>query len=146
MRRPPQPDLFMGLSDAPGSLACGVEICAVMSAAIDQARDRGISREDICLRMSCLLSENVSVAMLNAYTAKSRETHEISLRRAMAFDAATETDCLLALYVSKRGLRVVTEEEAAYIELGRIQHQEKELSERKKLARLQIEQIQRGRK
>lgn len=127
-----QNDLFEQAPGA-GSLACAIEIAAAMSAAIDEARQRGLSREDIANRMSYHLGERLSVAMLNAYTAPSRDTHEINLRRAMAFDAAIERDVLLQIFAGKRGnRRVISQEEAIYIELGKIHQQERELAERKR--------------
>jgi hypothetical protein len=126
-------DLFSTQQTRAGSLACGVEIAAIMAEAIDRARERGITREMIVTRMSAYLGEVMSENMLNAYTAQSRDKHEINLRRAMAFDAALQEDVLLALYAQKRGgRRVITAEDAAYIELGRIHQEEKDLAERKR--------------
>ena len=122
-----------------GSLACGIEIAATLSDAIDRARDRGITRKIIVEKMSYHLGESMSENMLDAYTAKSRDKHEINLRRAMAFDAALQEDVLLNLYADKRGgRRVFTEEEAAYIELGRIHQEEKDLAERKRALQLML--------
>lgn len=125
------PDLFT--QPRAGSLACGIEIAAAMADAIDRARERGITRDMIVSNMSYHLGETMSENMLNAYTAQSRDKHEINLRRAMAFDAAIGEDVLLSLYAQKRGgRRVITDEEAAYIELGRIHQEEKDLAERKR--------------
>jgi hypothetical protein len=75
--------------------------------------------------------------VLNGYTAASHPQHEISLRRAMCFDAALGEDCLLGLYARKRGdRRVITTEEAAYLELGRIQQQKRETAERERALQL----------
>lgn len=116
-----------------GSLGCAIEIAATMADAIDRARERGMTREMIATAMSYHLGETMSENMLNAYTAQSREKHEINLRRAMAFDAALGEDVLLNLYAQKRGgRRVISEEEAAYIELGRIHQEEKDLADRKR--------------
>lgn len=118
---------------APGSLGCGFEIAATMSEALHRAHERGLKRDDIARRMGQLLGKPVSVAMLNAYTAASRETHEPSLSRAIAFDAAVEDDALLGLYARRRGnRRVISAADAALVELGRIHQQERELAERKK--------------
>ncbi|BCB26448.1 hypothetical protein SKTS_13340 [Sulfurimicrobium lacus] len=122
-----------------GSLACGIEIAATMVEAIDRARERGITREMIAASMGYHLGETMSENMLNAYTAQSRDKHEINLRRAMAFDAALQEDVLLNLYAQKRGgRRVITDEEAAYIELGRIHQEEKDLAERKRALQLML--------
>lgn len=133
-----QIDLFEAASTTAGSLACAIEVTAVMNEVIRRCAQRDLKREDIVQRMSDYLGEPVSLAMLNAYTAKSRDTHEISLRRAMAFDAATECDALLQLFAGKRGRVTINTEEAHYIELGRIHQQERDLAERKKLIQLQL--------
>ncbi|MDO8931841.1 MAG: hypothetical protein Q7U97_05560 [Rhodocyclaceae bacterium] len=126
-------DLFANAPEQPGGLGCAIEIAATMAEALDLARERGLSRAVVAHSMSFHLGEKVSEATLNGYTAQSHGEREPSLRRAMAFDAALGDDVLLGLYARKRGgRRVVTAEEAAYIELGRIQQKEKALAERKR--------------
>jgi len=135
-------DLFTDTPERPGSLGCRVEIAATMAEEIRLAAERGINREIIAASMSFHLGEKIGVATLNGYTAPSHTggaadrgepPRDISLVRAMAFDAAIGVDVLLQLFARKRGdLRVVTAEEAAYIELGRINQEEKSLAERKR--------------
>lgn len=130
------PDLFIdSAGNIPGSCACSIEIAHTMSEALDKCREAGVDRERIADRMSYLLGDKVSVSMLNAYSAPSRETHQINVERAIAFDAAvrtvTGTRALLHLQARHAGERVVSQEEAAHIELGRIFLQERELRERK---------------
>jgi putative transposase len=128
------PDLFATESDRPGSMGCAVEIAATMAEAIERARSsRGMTREMVAERMSYHLGKRVSEHMLNAYTSQSHDKHEISLRRAMAFDAAVGEDHLLALCCSKRGGRsVVAPVDAALLEWARLHHQERALAERRK--------------
>lgn len=126
-------DLFADAPERPGQMGCAVEIAATMAQAIERARERGVSREDVVARMAFHLGERLSEATLNGYTSQAHAEREISLRRAMAFDAALGEDVLLGLFARKRGgRRVVTESEAAYIELGRIHQQERALAERKR--------------
>lgn len=126
-------DLFDAGLDVAGGLACGIEIAATMAQALEKAQADGIRRDEVAEKMSFHLGERMSAHMLNAYTATSKDKHEISLRRAMAFDAALGQDVLLGLYARKRGeRRVITREEATYIELGRIHQEEKALAERKR--------------
>lgn len=126
-------DLFADAPMRPGALGCAVEIAATLARAIERARERGLDREAIVERMSFHLGERINEATLNGYTSQAHADREISLRRAMAFDAALEEDVLLGLFADKRGgRRVVTTEEAAFIELGRIHQQERELAERKR--------------
>lgn len=126
-------DLFADAPERPGSLGCAIEIAATMAEALEQARKRGLSRDDVAERMSFHLGEKISEATINGYTAQSHKDREITLQRAMAFDAALGQDVLLGLYARKRGdRRVITADEAIYIELGRIHQEEKARAERKR--------------
>lgn len=131
-------DLFQDAAEQPGALGCRAEIAATMANALKMAAERGLSREAVAERMAYHLGERFSVATLNGYTApshtdKAEQPRDISLLRAMAFDAALGQDVLLGLYARKRGnRRVITAAEAAYVELGRIHQQERELAERKR--------------
>jgi hypothetical protein len=127
-------DLFADAPDPPGSLGCAIEIAATIGQAIESARSqRGLSREAITQRMRFHLGERISEATLNSYTSQAQEGREISLRRAMAFDAALGSDTLLTLYARKRGARqVITQDDAALLEWARILQEEKTLAARKR--------------
>jgi hypothetical protein len=125
--------LFDSDAEKAGSLACGIEIAATMADSLALAQERGTTRDAVADKMSHLLGERITAHVLNAYTATSKDKHEVSLRRAIAFDAALGEDVMLGLFARKRGGRkIITAEEAAYIELGRIHQAEKELAERKR--------------
>lgn len=120
-----------------GSLACSVEVAHTMSEAIKVAhQERQISREEVAARMSRYLGRNVSVAMINAYTAESREGHNLSLERAIAFDHATENFALLELHARKCGAKVLMGRDVLLAELGRIELDKRELAEREKALRV----------
>lgn len=126
--------LFDQEPQRPGTMGCRIEIAATMSEALERARKNGVTRERVAADMAYHLGEKFSVATLNGYTAPSHSERDISLVRAMAFDAAIGEDVLLGLYAQKRGdRRVITADEAAYIELGRIHQEEKDLAERKRV-------------
>lgn len=131
-------DLF-ACETRPGSLGCAIEVAATIADALDRARaESNISRQQIADRMSHHLGERMSVNMINNYASQSHE-HEISLRRAMAFDAALESDVLLNLWAAKRGgRRVISQDDAALLEWARLHHQEKQLAERRRLLEAQI--------
>lgn len=137
-------DLFADALERPGGLGCRVEIAATMAEALKAAAASGMTRDTVAERMAFHLGEKFNPATLNGYTAPSHtenaeQPRDISLLRAMAFDAALEQDILLGLYARKRGeRRVVTADEAAYIELGRIHQQEKELAERKRALQIML--------
>jgi hypothetical protein len=132
-------ELFADTPERPGGLGCRVEIAATMAEALKAAAGRGLTREAVVERMAFHLGEKFNPATLNGYTAmshtdKANQPRDISLVRAMAFDAALGADVLLGLFARKRGeRRVITADEAAYIELGRIHQQEKELAARKRV-------------
>jgi len=127
------PDLFGEAPERPGTLGCGIEIAATIAQALERARNNGMSRENVATRMGFHLGEPMSINILNAYSAQSHERHEISLRRAMALDAALDDDVLLNLYAAKRGGRgVVSADESALLEWARLHHEEKALADRKR--------------
>lgn len=127
-------DLFSDAPERPGALGCAIEIAATIGEALEQARKaRGLTREQVAERMSYHLGEKLSENMLNNYSSQAHGQHEISLRRAMALDAALDQDVLLGLWASKRGGRqVVSQDDAALLEWARLHHQERELAERRK--------------
>jgi len=126
-------DLFVDAPECPGRLGCAVEIAATMAQAIEQARTRGLDRSDIVARMGHHLGERLSEATLNGYTSQAHGEREISLRRAMAFDAALGEDVLLGLYAEKLGGRhVVNADDADLLAWARLHHEERQLAARKK--------------
>lgn len=133
-------NLFDAETEKAGSLACGIEIAATMGEALLRVREtKGITRKQVAERMSYLLGEKFTETMLNAYAATSKDAHEPSLRRSIAFDAAVEEDVLIGIHARKLGgRRIITAEEAAYIELGRIHQEEKQLAERKRALQLML--------
>lgn len=126
-------DLFADAPERPGRLGCAVEIAATMARAIELARPRGLDRAAIVARMSYHLGERISEATLNGYTSQAHDEREISLRRAMAFDAALGEDVLLGLYAEKIGGRqVVSAADADLLEWARLHHEERQLAARRK--------------
>lgn len=120
---------------APGSMNYRAEIAHAMS---EQLKSCPFDRYEVAARMSRLLASEVSVHMLNAYTAESREAHNITLERAIAFDAATEGYALVKLHGEKRGCRILVGKEALLAELGEIGRLEQELAEQKKAIKAAI--------
>lgn len=100
----------------PGSLDSNARIASAMAEAI-----RGCShdRHEIAARMSRLTGYEVTRTMLDAYTSEAHAQHNISLARAIAFDAATEGYSLLNLYARARGCSVMVGTDALLAEMGR---------------------------
>lgn len=128
-------DLFALDAEHPGALGCQVEIVARMAVAMEQAKGRGLTRERIAERMAYLLGEKISKDTLDGYVAPSHQQQgrEISLRRAMAFDAALGEDVLMRLFAEKLGGRqVVSADDADLLAWARLHHEERQLAARKK--------------
>lgn len=119
----------------PGSMNYSCEIAHVMS---DALKTSPHDRYEVAARISRLTGSEVSLNMLNAYTAESRETHNITLERAIAFDAATEGYALLKFFADKRGCRVLVGKEALLAELGEIGRLKQELGEQERAIKLAI--------
>jgi|APTNR8051073442_1049403.scaffolds.fasta_scaffold00759_41 hypothetical protein len=133
-----------GVEERPGALGCQVEIAARMAVAMEQARERGLTRERIAERMSALLGEKISKETLDGYVAPSHRDREIPFKRAMAFDAALGEDVLLGLFAEKRGGRqVVSADDADLLAWARLHHEERRLAARKKALEAVLDQRRR---
>ncbi len=118
----------------PGSLACGPEICGLLSAAI---KGTDMSRAQIAAGMSDLTGDVITEPMLNAWTAKSHDRHRFPLEYAAAFETVTETTSLQQLLARQRGSVVLVGKEALDAELGRLRRQQADLKQRER----QLEQL-----
>ena len=89
-------------------------------------------RDEVALRMSRFLGGEVSKAMLDAYTAESKTTHQISLVRMRAFVRATEQWWVWDELLKDDGLTVLQGDEAVHAEIGRIEQEMEEAKARLK--------------
>lgn len=86
-------------------------------------------RPTIAARMAQFLGlPGVSKAMLDAYTAESKETHDISLVRFKAFVRATDANWLWDMAVAEEGLTLLEGDEARLAEIAHLQQQQRELA------------------
>src|SRR5664280_2397452 len=81
-----QPDLFSGMSDIPGAGDDDVMIRAVLSDTIKHCAKKRIQ---IAEELSAVVGRQVSEAMLNAYTADSKENHRWPASGTRAFCQVT---------------------------------------------------------
>lgn len=89
------------------------------------------SRHEVAMRMAEALGQDgFSKATLDAYTAESKETHDISLYRFKAFVRATGQIWLWDLIVADEGLTMLVGDEARFAEIALIQQQREELDAR----------------
>ncbi|SIR41412.1 hypothetical protein SAMN05880590_12717 [Rhizobium sp. RU35A] len=94
------------------------------------------SREVIAARMAHYLGlPNLSKMTLDAYTAESKATHDVSLVRFKAFVRATGAVWLWDFVVSEDGLTLLEGDEARLAEIARLQQEQRELQQRLKTLR-----------
>lgn len=126
------PDLFdipRAAPALPGSINFSREIAAAMSAALKACP---ADRIEVAARMTRLMGREVTLSMLNAYTAESHVDHNISLERAIAFDVATQAQALLVFFADKTGCGILVGEDALLAELGRVKKAQDELAVRER--------------
>lgn len=127
----------------PGSIS-GFD--AELRQALSQSlKENPLSRYEVAAKMSEMLGDDVSKNMLDAYTAESRETHQISVVRLVAMILATRDYDLLAMVAGKVGCRLLVGEEAVAAEVGFIDQEIEELRARRaELKRLHPVTLRRG--
>lgn len=90
-------------------------------------------RAEVAMRMAVALGQDAfSLATLNAYTAESNDTHDISLVRFKAFVRATGATWLWDLVVADDGLTMLVGDEARLAEIALVQQERAALDERLK--------------
>lgn len=88
-------------------------------------------RHEVAKRMAIALGQDgFSKATLDAYTAESKETHDISLYRFKAFVRATGATWLWDLIVADDGLIMLVGDEARLAEAQLVRQQKRELEDR----------------
>jgi hypothetical protein len=117
---------------------------AVASAVSQILKDDPRSRFEIAGSMSALLGDEVSKAMLDAYSAEARESHNVSLGRFLALIAETQRYDVLDALCRRIGCRVVVGEEVLTVELGHIATQMERLRQREKVLRRVAPEITRA--
>lgn len=108
-------------------------------------KDQPLSRYEVAAKMSEMLGDDISKNMLDAYTAESRETHQISVVRLVAMILATRDYDLLAMVAEKVGCRLLVGEEAIAAEVGFIDQEIEELrasrAELKKMTPVNVRRV-----
>ncbi len=86
-------------------------------------------RPVIAARMAQYLGlPSISKATLDAYTAESKEGHDITVPRFKAFVRATEATWLWDLIVSEDGLTLLEGDEARLAEIARLQQEQRKIA------------------
>lgn len=118
-----------------GSLDYATELCCVLS---DALKKTPLSRYQVAARMSELTGQDISKAMLDAWTAESKTPWRFPFEYVAAFEVACDTTCLQELLGRKRGSRILVGEETLLTELGRIGKQKADLAAREKAIKERI--------
>lgn len=124
-----QPVVPTPMPAQPGAMDFSKQIAHALSAAL---KDCPLDRYEVAAQMSRLMDRQISKNMLDAWSAESREMHNISLASAIVFDVATNGHALLNLFALIRGCRVMVGRDALLAELGRIDQIEADIAARRK--------------
>jgi hypothetical protein len=112
----------------PGDLA---GFAAMLSASVARMlREDARSRADIAGKMSVLLAEDVTLAMIDAYASEARTGHNIPAARWWALVAVTGRFDVADAVATRTGARVISGEEIRATELGHLQAQIEEMQAR----------------
>lgn len=128
---PAQPDLFHA-PVYPSRIATDGVDCTGFRSKLKRAMSRALKecpfdRPEVAMKMAAALGQDsFSLAMLNAYTAESNETHDISLVRFKAFVRATGATWLWDLIVADDGLTMLVGDEARLAEIARVEQEARE--------------------
>lgn len=115
--------------DLSGSLDISTKLRAALSAAIKRSP---LSRHLIAGKMSDLMDRDITKAMLDSWTADSKDAWKFPAEYIPAFCLATEDTSILELICSECKCLLVKTEDQLRLELGNIVEQEIALRERKK--------------
>ncbi len=100
----------------PGSMDYSIEVSALVSAAL---RESPLDRYQVAADMSRLSGREISKHMLDAWSAESRENHNMPFYLAPVLETALETHLFSNWLADKRGGRLLVGREALNAELGK---------------------------
>lgn len=123
-------------AETPGALNFSTELRGILTEALKKFPG---SRYEVAARMSELLGVEVTKYQLDSWTAESRDAWRFPFEYSAAFEAATGTMALQDLLARKRGCRVLVGADVLKAELGRLELQEAEIRQRRKLLKRKLE-------
>ncbi len=110
-----QPDLFSGLAEVPGAGDDDAMVRAVLGDAIKRCDKK---RAQITEELSAAVGRQVSEAMLNAFTAESKEGHRWPLAWTRAFCHVTGDWRLLRALAERAGCQLITAKQTKLLRLA----------------------------
>lgn len=111
----------------PGAMDFRTEVAHGLSEMFSHS---GLDRYDISARASRLAGRPISKAMLDGYTAESREEFNVCLALVPVLEEVCRSTALSAWLAGKRGGQLLVGRDALAAELGRIEEQRQSLNER----------------
>lgn len=123
-------------ASGPGRLAWDGRLRALITGAIRQSR---FSREEIAERMTLSCGDDVTRAMLDAWTAPSKNGHRFPLQFLPAFCDACESQEILRDALAMLGCRIATAEDLAYAEIGRLHVDGQRTADRERALRILLD-------
>lgn len=114
----------------PASMDYRRQVSHIVSQMLAEAHAAGIDRYEVAARASRLAGRDVSKAMLDGYTAESREEFNIPLWLAAVLETVCSSTRLTAWLASVRGGRVFIGAETLDAEIGRLAHERDQAGER----------------
>lgn len=126
------PKVAVGYSaDVMGRGPLDNRIARLISQALRDARDDGLSRGKIAGRMTEFLKRPISEAMLNKWSSEGSDQHRIPLDAFIALVQATGVKALLGFVPGEFGMTVIEDEYAELIEAQLIDEHLEELQARR---------------
>lgn len=122
----------------PGSMDYRTQVSVLFAEMLKEAErhDPDLDRAMVAVRISRLTGKEVSKAMLDGYTAESREAFNVPLWLAPAAEVVCKSTLLSSWFAGIRGGRMVLGPAALDAEIGRLQNEVAEGQDRLKELRL----------
>ncbi|OBY60429.1 hypothetical protein [Pseudomonas sp. AU12215] len=115
-----------------------VQVSEIISEMLSGAKSTGLERIDVAAQMSHLAGEDISKAMLDAWSSPARIDHNLPFYRAALLEQVCGSHQLSDLIVTVRGGRVSWGRDALLAELGRVESIREEATRQARALRRQI--------
>ncbi len=136
-------DLTLDIFEVPRPLfvnpcAFRVQVSELVSEMLASAKGAGFERCDVAAQMSHIAGEDISKAMLDAWSSPARIDHNLPFYRAALLEQVCGSHQLTDLLVTVRGGRVSYGRDALLAELGRVESIRDEAGRKARELRRQI--------
>lgn len=129
--------------DVVGRGSLGNRIARLVSRALRDTKDDGLSRAEIAQRMGAFLERQITLASLDKWASEAAEEHRIPLDAFVALIEATGQHQLLGFLPGMFGFAVVPVRYVKMIELQQLEDHEREVAARKEALQAEIRRTRR---